>query len=279
MSKLILKENFMDDIEIPETGLIMKEWTPRKGLIEFKLIDNCSSKIGKTYYNNSGEPYVVLGVPNIKDSNGSHTYFLIEFKDKTRLVINTTNSRQGTVKNPNTPSIFYKGYIGQGIYSRRSHPKEYISWHGMIQRCYDTKFHKKYETYKDCTVDECWHNFQNFCEDIQHLEGYKEWKTCQVPRRYALDKDIKLKGNKIYSKDTCMFVSYKENSNNLNRDMSKVGLTGKKYLATNIKTHEEIPFENQTKFAMTYGLNSRTLSRRLSGKNLIYGDWSFTILD
>jgi hypothetical protein len=70
----------------------------------------------------------------------------------------------------------------------------------MLARCYSEKFHEKQPTYIGCTVCEEWHNFQNYAkwydENYYEVDGYK----------MNLDKDILVKGNKIYSPETCVFV-------------------------------------------------------------------------
>lgn len=70
----------------------------------------------------------------------------------------------------------------------------------MLKRCYDKNWKQKHPTYKDCTVCDEWHNFQNFAQWYE--ENYYE-----IPGEIMqLDKDILIKGNKVYSPDTCCFV-------------------------------------------------------------------------
>lgn len=77
--------------------------------------------------------------------------------------------------------------------------RDYYMWHRMIQRCYDEKSQRKWHTYIECTVCEEWKKFSNFQTWYNDPEnGYIDG--------YQLDKDILLKGNKIYSPDTCCFV-------------------------------------------------------------------------
>lgn len=45
-----------------------------------------------------------------------------------------------------------------------------------------------------------WHNFQNFAEWCYTQKEYVENKD------WCLDKDVLVKGNKLYSEDTCAFV-------------------------------------------------------------------------
>jgi hypothetical protein len=74
--------------------------------------------------------------------------------------------------------------------------KTYSTWADMIERCYSKKFHSKNKTYIDCTVCSDWLIFSNFAK--WHEENYVEG--------WHLDKDLKIKGNKQYSPDSCVFV-------------------------------------------------------------------------
>lgn len=77
----------------------------------------------------------------------------------------------------------------------------YIRWQDMLQRCYSKKFHERQPTYVGCSVCEEWLIFSNF----------KSWMIKQNWKGNELDKDIKYTGNKIYSPDTCLFVTSKIN--------------------------------------------------------------------
>lgn len=72
----------------------------------------------------------------------------------------------------------------------------YTTWHSMVARCYSKSYHKYKPTYKDCTVCHEWLTFSNF----------KRWFDKNYVEGYHLDKDILVKGNKIYSPETCCFV-------------------------------------------------------------------------
>ena len=75
----------------------------------------------------------------------------------------------------------------------------------MIERCYNPYELNKKPTYIDCYVCEEWHNFQNFAEWY-----YKNIYNCNNERMH-LDKDILIKGNKIYSPKTCCIVPQRIN--------------------------------------------------------------------
>ena len=122
----------------------------------------------------------------------------------------TYNSfKKGLIKCPYEPRIFGVGYLGEGKYKTRENGKqtdEYRIWYNMLMRCYDPKIYEKYPTYKGCAVEEYLLNFQHMGEWIE--ENYYE-----VPgEKMCLDKDILHKGNKIYSRETCIFVPERINT-------------------------------------------------------------------
>ncbi len=83
--------------------------------------------------------------------------------------------------------------------------REYQLWQSMLERCFSVKLKQKYPTYKDVTCSKEWLSMTKFIEDISQMKGFglSGWE---------LDKDILVKGNKLYSKDTCCFVPAEINS-------------------------------------------------------------------
>lgn len=69
-------------------------------------------------------------------------------------------------------------------------------WSSMIKRCYSHKNIERRPNYKECTVCDEWLTFSNFAKwyDENAIDGWQ------------LDKDIKIKGNKVYSPSGCLFV-------------------------------------------------------------------------
>ena len=96
----------------------------------------------------------------------------------------------------------------------------------MLRRCYNKKSHKKHPTYVDCKVCEEWLNFQNFAKWYEN--NYYEVEG----ERMELDKDILVKGNKVYSPDTCIFVPKTINGLFVKSDKSRgesvIGTTSRK---------------------------------------------------
>ena len=114
-----------------------------------------------------------------------------------------SNLRKGVVKNPLQPSFCGKGFIGIGKYGIKDE-KAYSLWQSLLVRAYSEKYHKKQPTYKDVEVCKDWYNFQNFAEWCYSQKFFNAKDDKGKP--YQLDKDILLKGNKIYSPEVCCFV-------------------------------------------------------------------------
>ena len=71
------------------------------------------------------------------------------------------------------------------------------TWRSMLQRCYSHKYQERRPTYKGCSVSEEWLTFSNF----------KRWMERQDFEGMHLDKDLLFEGNKVYSGETCVFVT------------------------------------------------------------------------
>lgn len=109
---------------------------------------------------------------------------------------------------------------GVGIYGKEkadTKTKSYKTWNRMLERCY-----KNLKNYELCTVSD---NFKNF-------SYFENWRKTQVGCEnisWHLDKDILVKGNKIYSEDTCCFVPQEINGlftlNNISRGECFIGVT------------------------------------------------------
>ena len=86
----------------------------------------------------------------------------------------------------------------------RQYDCNYTVWYSMLQRCHNSKIHKQKPTYSGCAISD---NFKS-------LTYFLDWAKQQVGhnsrdgegRKFNLDKDILIKGNKVYSEDTCCFI-------------------------------------------------------------------------
>ena len=155
-------------------------------------------RTGEEGYNREG---ILMRIVEYKNTND----ILIEFQDKYKAMVHTNYQafKKGSVKNPYHPSVFNIGFLGIGKHKAEEKGKQikaYKVWLKMLQRCYDPYYLNEHPTYIDCYVCEEWHNFQNFGEWWEYnVYNCNNEKIC-------LDKDILVKGNKVYSPETCIIV-------------------------------------------------------------------------
>ena len=165
---------------------------------------NKTNRVGEERINNFGSKMFVVEYRNNKDID---VYFP-EY-DWTHKHCNYNNFKRGEIKCPYEPRYFGMGYLGEGEYKMSENGKNNLwfkIWHHMLMRCYDPKYQEKYPTYKGCKVEDYLLNFQ-------HMGSWLEDNYYEVPgEKMCLDKDILCKGNKIYSRETCIFVPHRINT-------------------------------------------------------------------
>lgn len=178
-----------------------------------------------------------IEVEDVFEVNGG-TITVLEYIDRQKIFVKHNDEyshcmwtrqdaiEKGMVKNPYHRSVEGVGYVGVGKFKCSVNGKateEYAAWLGMLVRGYNSKFKSKNPTYKHITVCDEWHNFQNF--------AYWYTREDEYGRGYHLDKDILVKGNKLYSPKTCCLVP-----KGLNSFFSRVdGETKSIYKTTNGK--------------------------------------------
>ena len=77
--------------------------------------------------------------------------------------------------------------------------KAYCRWKDMLGRCYSTKEQLIRPSYIGTTV----------CEDFLYFQKFAEWHENQIGSNipgWQMDKDILVFNNKIYSKETTVFI-------------------------------------------------------------------------
>ena len=116
-------------------------------------------------------------------------------------VVELGSIRNGEVKDRYLPSVHGVGIVGTkySITINGVHTKEYILWKTMLQRCYSDNSKKKSPTYEGCEVS----------SKFKSYEYFYEWRNKQIGfdnKDWQLDKDLLVKGNKVYSEDTCVFL-------------------------------------------------------------------------
>lgn len=119
---------------------------------------------------------------------------------KTGYVTKTSvsNIREGLVKDKMMPFVVGEGFCdAPALDTNGEILKEYRVWHSMLTRCYNEKYLNRYPAYRGCEVSD---NFKSF-------KFFKNWfESQEFVEGYVLDKDLLVKGNRVYSENTCCFV-------------------------------------------------------------------------
>ena len=159
---------------------------------------DCVGKVFKSL--NSGDFKVV----KYNDSVNVEIQF---FKTGYGAVVQLVKVKTGSVKDPYLPSVFGVGIVGTKylITVEGVKTKEYALWYGMLARCYSDGFKKKNPTYEGCEVSGKFKNYEYFYEWCHKQVGFGN-------DGFELDKDLLVKGNKVYSESTCVFLPKEVNS-------------------------------------------------------------------
>lgn len=87
--------------------------------------------------------------------------------------------------------------------------KEYSLWTDMLLRC-TNKVLLKRPTYEGATCSENFKSYTFFYEWCNQQKGFNE--KDKNSRKWSLDKDLLIRGNKCYSEDVCVFVPNRVNN-------------------------------------------------------------------
>lgn len=191
-----------------------------------------NDKVGETNINNQGCPMIIVEYNNSND-------IVIEFQDEHRIRIRTQycNFRSGSVKNPYAPTVYGVGITGckYPISINCELTREYVLWHSMLCRCFDERFKIAQPTYKNVSCCKEWLNFEAFYEWLHSQPNFNKWFN---EKWWALDKDMIVKNNNIYSPKTCCLVPQNVNCLFLRRKADRGNLpigvrrVGKKFEAS-----------------------------------------------
>lgn len=139
-------------------------------------------------------------------SKGSGYFEVIEGLKKSRLkirfvetghevVVTKGNAVKGAVRDVMRKHYFGVGFVGTGV-SRVKDVRSFAVWVGMLERCYSTEYLNG-GAYQGCYVADEWHCFKIF------QEWYEAQPYCDI---YEIDKDLLVKGNRLYSPQTCVLL-------------------------------------------------------------------------
>ncbi len=151
-------------------------------------------------------------------SKNSGDFKIVKYNNSRNVDIQFTNTgfktsaqlehiKNGNVKDPYLPSVHGVGVLGAKypITVNGVKTKEYVLWQSMLRRCYSDAYKKKHPTYEGCEVS----------DNLKSYEYFYEWCHIQVGfnnKDWQLDKDLLVKGNKVYNEFTCVFLPKEINS-------------------------------------------------------------------
>lgn len=220
-------------------------------------------EIGSIYDSKNYGKCTVLG----KDHDD---YYFVQFLDTGSISsFRAKHIKTGSIRDPYAKKVCLVGCTGN-LPTVGDYKPYYSIWHDMIHRCYDPN-NKRFHAYRNVVVSLDWCTFSNFYADCIKLPGYDKEKVERG--ELVIDKDSKQRFQtlKIYSKDTCVWITKHENNkmqDGQQRRFVAVSPTGEVFNDCNI-----------TDFARVHDLERRGISAVLHGRNKTTKGWKFTYAD
>ncbi|MBR5596377.1 MAG: hypothetical protein IKW30_03105 [Lachnospiraceae bacterium] len=178
-----------------------------ENFFECELVDHIDF-IWHSGFNKEDNYYLNLYVMGTKPYKALKKFVLNGGIDTEEVILNMINTNA-----INEPTVLGVGYWGMPEVDVKHWT--FIKWHNMITRCYSDACHKKQPTYIGCTVCEEWLNYANYKKWCEENYYYLDDEIVEV------DKDILVKGNTIYSPETCVFAPKSINSLFVNNKASR----------------------------------------------------------
>lgn len=163
-------------------------------------------------YPKPGERYTMKGngVLEIIEYNNARNV-VVRFLDTGYVAITEAcQIKRGTVRDYLKPRALGVGVLGEGDFQPYDSKTgkvnwSYLKWQNMLERCYEPTDDMMARSYTGVTVCESWLNYQNFASWAINQIGYNN-------ARWALEKDVINKYNKIYSPENCCFLPQELNN-------------------------------------------------------------------
>lgn len=220
--------------------------------------------IGDVFVSDKYGEYTVVEYSHSDRSYRKH-YYVIFTNTGYKEEFNANTIMNGKAIDYMAPTVHGIGYLGARA---KSNPRVSKTWRSMIRRCYG--FHSSSHIYRNVEVCDRWLNFQNFAEDYRHIDGYSEYEF--ENGKLVLDKDLKQidEVNKVYSLETCAFISSSENvsirdkSNVPTKDFVALSPEGVFYKGSNVRA-----------FCEKFGLLQSSVSRVVNSKKYTINGWVF----
>lgn len=249
------------------------------------MTKQCSVQPGNIYTNKKGEKFKILSLEREERRTEGlkkpkiYRYFKIEFletgyqtvKEKSTILKGDISDR---LKNGIMNGIASFGY---GETHPLHNPKLYRIYFDILRRCYD-KNCRSYKSHgaKGVTVCDRWKRYDYFLDDIQEIDGFDLEKILKGQLHLDKDKlqqDVPI-NKRIYSKETCCYITPKENTlismmQNKKRFVKGTSPDGEEIIITNVR---EFCRNSGIKESYIYNSLNRNNSRKENGWNFEYVD-------
>lgn len=184
------------------------------------MVVEIEKREGDVFTASNGSKFIIT---NYVGCNEVHIKFL---ETGYETVTSNNHIESGKIRDRLRPSVCGVGILGfSETKCGEERLKEYLLWKDMINRCYSEKSLSRKPSYLGCKVS----------DNFLHYDYFKDWCHQQIgfdQEGWHLDKDILVKGNKVYSEDTCCFVPVEINSlfvkSNARRGECLIGVTYRK---------------------------------------------------
>ena len=161
---------------------------------------NVKTVKSKLYYEGKVFPTRDFGDVVVLDYVNGHKVLVKFLETGYETFTSTGHIKEGAIKDKLSPTVCGVGILGD-IKEKLEGTDffAYRAWVGMIERCYSDSNPCHRKTYAGCTVT----------DNFRYFPYFKDWCNNQIGfgnKGWQLDKDILVKGNKVYGEDTCCFV-------------------------------------------------------------------------
>lgn len=161
---------------------------------------NVKTVKSKLYYEGKVFPTRDFGDVVVLDYINGHKVLVKFVESGYETFTSTSHIKEGAIKDKLSPTVCGVGILGD-IKEKLEGTDffAYRAWVGMIERCYSDSKPSYQKTYAGCTV----------ADNFKYFPYFKDWCNNQIGfgnKGWQLDKDILVKGNKVYGEDTCCFV-------------------------------------------------------------------------
>ena len=149
--------------------------------------------------NNYGN-FIIIGYTNNRNVT-------VKFIDTDYInTVSLNNITTGNIKDNSKATLYGVGIVGDKYLTKigRKHTREYTVWSRMLERCYYEKSRLKNPSYTDCLVSNSFKDFTYFHEWCNEQIGFSDYDDNN--KSFEIDKDLLVKGNTLYSENTCIFL-------------------------------------------------------------------------